>query len=136
MSLARVSHLRLVARPAAVRCFSSAAPAAAKPGIVDRAKEIFGISKEHTKAAMKNQSQAVDDISAGRATASDELKEHGKAAKRDMKQWGQEIKEAATGDKLPGSAKVRDMPPRVEGEKVRDNIKEVPRRGNENIRKM
>lgn len=56
---------------------------------------------------------------------SDELKEHGKAAKEDVKQWGRELKETAEGKDVR-SAKVRDMPPRFEGQPVKDNVSEKP----------
>lgn len=39
------------------------------------------------------------------------MSEHMDKAKKDMNQWGHELKQAAKGDTLPGSATVRDLPP-------------------------
>jgi hypothetical protein len=47
-----------------VRAFSVGAPST-----TDRLKEAFDISKEHVKAAMKNQSQGAADVIKGRASA-------------------------------------------------------------------
>lgn len=78
-----------------------------------------------TAGAASNQAQAARDIGSGRASMSDELKEHGKAAAADVKQWGHELKETAEGKNVR-SAKVRDMPPRFEGQPVKDNVSEKP----------
>jgi hypothetical protein len=132
--LAKSSRVILRAsRASPARAFGSSSPAFAASykdddanlSIVEKGKKMFGISKQHTKAAMKNQGQAMDDISSGRTSVTDELKEHGKAAGHDMKQWGHELKETAKGN-FPETAKVRDLPPRYEGEKVADEVSRKP----------
>lgn len=51
-------------------------------------------------------------------------KEHGKEAKVDMQQWGEELKQVAR-DTPPGEAKVRDLPP-MQGGRVQDRVEKKP----------
>jgi hypothetical protein len=69
----------------------------------------------------------LQDISSGRANASTVLPEHMKEAKKDMSQWGQELKQAAQGSSLPGAAKARDLPPMSSSDShVRDRVAVEP----------
>lgn len=120
------------------------------------------MSKEHVKAAVRNQKQGMgafwpsctvggrmltprtrshraylahavviaDDVAAGRATAGQMAKEHGKEAAADMGQWGRELKQVVKSDMLPGEAKVRDLPP-MRGGEVADEVEAVPTRQGE-----
>lgn len=65
MSLSRAMLLGLRASVPR-RAFSTTRPAA---GVMDKAKEAWDISKQHVKAAVKNQKQGMEDIAEGRATA-------------------------------------------------------------------
>ncbi len=56
------------------------------PSIWERVKEAASISKEHAKAAMKNQAQAVEDLAVGEVGAGKVAKGHAVAAREDMSQ--------------------------------------------------
>ena len=64
-------------------------------------------------------------MATGRTTVREMGSAHGQAAKEDMSEWGQELKQATRGEALPGEARVRDLPP-MAGDTVQDRVRETP----------
>ncbi len=111
---ARALH---VTRPVGAAPGAGAPGDSDKPGLFDTVKAFIGITKQHARMAAKNQKQAWEDVTSGSSTVKDTGRAHGAAMKDDVKQWGAELKESAQGN-IPGSARVRDVPPRAEGQPV------------------
>ena len=105
-----------------------------KPSVGDRLQAAFDVSKQHIKKAMSNVKTAASDMTTDKNDVRNDkqvdnmdiAKQHSSAAKEDIKQWGSELKQTATGDKVPNEAITRDLPHMNKPEDVRDRVTAEP----------
>ena len=97
-----------------------------KPSMTERAKDMYDISKEHIKGAVRNQGTGMEDVNQRDVPLSQVAREHGREAMKDMKQWSKELSDTAKGNPSK-ETEVRDIPP-MEGkdEHVQDRTVKKP----------